>query len=68
MASAALPEQAKRFPKPDLERGSGIRYTYDASKAKQVLGMTYRSEEETIVDTYKRLFELEKQLGGATKA
>lgn len=60
---AALPEYAARFPKPNLERGSGIQYTLDSTKASKALGMTYRSEEDTIVDTYRRLFELEKQLG-----
>ena len=59
-----FPEVRDRVPvgKPGSGLGQEV-YKVDNSKAKKELGMTFRSLEETIIDTAKSLLELEKATG-----
>lgn len=61
-----FPEIKDRVPEGKPGSGLGqVVYKVDNSKAKKELGMTFRSLEETIIDTVKSLLELEKTTGKA---
>ena len=61
-----MPEAKDKTPegKPGSGLGAEV-YKVSNEKAKSELGMTFRSLEETIVDTVRSLLELEKATGKA---
>lgn len=60
---AQIPEIAARVPKDSGEEPVVLKA--ETEETDQILGMKYRSKEETFLDTAKRILELEKQLGVA---
>ncbi len=61
-----VPEVRERTPmgKPGSGLGGEV-YKVSNEKAKRELGMTFRGLEEVVVDTARRLLELEKEVGKA---
>jgi hypothetical protein len=55
-----LPEIAGRCPKDSGE--DPLVFQADTAETDRILGMKYRSKEETFLDTARRILELEKQL------
>jgi nucleoside-diphosphate-sugar epimerase len=60
---AQIPEITGRVPKDSGEEPVVLRA--ETEETDRILGMKYRSAEETFFDTAKRILELEKQLGVA---
>ena len=58
--AAQLPEIANRVPKDSGEEP--LVFRADTEGTDRILGMEYRSKEETFLDMAKRILELEKQL------
>ena len=64
---ATLPGLSGRIPKGEPEKWESEKGLFGASnnKAKEVLGLTFRTPEETMGDMARQLYELEKRLGSS---